>query len=61
MWAESGPEPSLESDLVPELGLLLCLGPGLLSCFGLGLGLVPGKGPGREGGSEDQSLYKNAI
>ena len=43
--AESRPEPSLESALVPELGLLPCLGPGLLSCLGPGLGLVPGKGP----------------
>ena len=44
--AESRPEPSLESGLVPELGLLSCLGPGLLSCLGPGLGLVSGKGPG---------------
>ena len=39
---ESRPKPSLESGLVPELGLLPCLGPGLLSCLGPGLGLVSG-------------------
>ena len=45
--AESRPEPSLESGLVPELGLLPCLRPGLLPCLGPGLGLVSGKGPGQ--------------
>ena len=40
--AESQPEPSLESGLVPELGLLPCLGSGLLSCLDPGLGLVSG-------------------
>ena len=45
MWGRVWTRAGSGVGLVPELGLLPCLGQGLLSCLGPGLGLVLGKEP----------------